>query len=170
VKPAKEFAAAATEMAADFEAAGEQRADLADLGAFVARCRKSERGAVPKGMVPATTYWLVRDDGVVLGSCRLRHRLNEALWQDGGHIGYDIRPSCRNRGYATEMLALVLEEARRRGLDWVLLTVDPSNRPSVRVIEKNGGERIGKAEESGYLQFRIRLDRAQAGPDSVLPG
>ena len=144
-------------MAADFEAAGEERADLADISAYIEGCRKYDRGAVPKGHVPATTYWLVRDDGAVLGSCRLRHRLDEGLWQDGGHIGYDIRPSFRNRGHATEMLALVLEEARRRGLDWVLLTVDPSNQPSIRVIEKTGGERIGTAEESGYLQFRVRL-------------
>lgn len=144
-------------MAADFEAAGEARGDLGDLDAFIARCRRFERGTVPRGLVPATTYWLLRDDGVVLGGCRLRHRLNDALWQDGGHIGYDIRPSFRNRGYASEMLALALEEARQRGLDWVLLTVAPSNRPSIRVIEKNGGELIGTALESGYLQFRIRL-------------
>lgn len=159
MKPSAELAAAAAEMAADFEAAGESRGDLADLDAFIARCRRYERGAVPKGIVPATTYWLLRDDGVVLGGCRLRHRLNESLWQDGGHIGYDIRPSFRNRGYATEMLALALEKARQRGLDWVLLTVAPPNRPSIRVIEKNGGERIGTASESGYLQFRIRLPR-----------
>jgi len=160
VKPAKRFAAAAAEMAADFEAAGEKRADLASIRTYIARCRKYERGAVSRGLVPATTYWLVRDDGAVLGSCRLRHRLNEGLWQDGGHIGFDIRPSLRNRGHATRMLALVLEKARGRGLDWVLLTVDPANRPSIRVIEKNGGERIGTAEESGYLQFRIRLQPA----------
>ena len=157
MKPAEGFAAAAAEMAADFEAAGEERADLADIPAYVERCRKHDRGAVPRGLVPATTYWLVRDDGAVLGSCRLRHRLTDSLWQDGGNIGYDIRPSCRNRGYATEMLALVLEEARRRGLGWVLLTVAPTNLPSIRVIEKNGGERIGTARKSGYLQFRIRL-------------
>ena len=164
MKPADEFAAAAAEMAADFEAAGEERADHADISAYIERCRRYERGAVPKGLVPATTYWLVRDrDGAVLGSCRLRHRLTDSLWQDGGHIGYDIRPSCRNRGYATEMLALALEEARQRELDWVLLTVTPTNLPSIRVIEKNGGERIGTARKSGFLQYRIRID-------SVLPG
>jgi len=163
VKPAEVFAAAAAEMAADYEAAGEERADLADIPAYIERCREYERGAVPRGLVAATTYWLARDDGTILGTCRLRHRLTDSLWQDGGHIGYDIRPSCRARGYATEMLALVLEEARRRGLDWVLLTVAPGNLPSIRVIEKNGGERIGTAQKSGYLQFRIRLD-------PVLPG
>ncbi|MHC4493915.1 MAG: hypothetical protein ACYTDU_20155 [Planctomycetota bacterium] len=55
------------------------------------------------------------------------------------------------------MLAMVLKEARQREMDWVLLTVDPANRPSIRVIEKNGGEKIGTASKSGYLQFRIRL-------------
>jgi predicted acetyltransferase len=158
-KPAEDLAAAAAEMAADFKAVGEEREDLADLAAYIKRCRKYDRGAAPKGHVPATTYWLVGENGAVLGTCRLRRRLNASLWQDGGHIGYDIRPSCRNRGYATRMLALVLEEARRQEMDWVLLTVDPANRPSIRVIEKNGGERIGTAEKSGYLQFRIVLPR-----------
>lgn len=146
-------------MAADFKAAGEERNDLVDVAAYIERCRLYARGAVPKGHVPATTYWLVDEEGAIVGSCRLRHRLNASLWQDGGHIGYDVRPSRRNRGYATRMLALVLEKARGRGMDWVLLTVDPHNRPSIRVIEKNGGERIGTASESGYLQFRIRLPR-----------
>ncbi|MHC4135486.1 MAG: GNAT family N-acetyltransferase [Planctomycetota bacterium] len=157
MEPAEEYAAAAAEMAADFEAAGEERADLPDVAAYIKRCRAYARGAVPKGHVPTTTYWLVGDDGAVLGSCRLRQRLTDALWQDGGHIGYDIRPSCRNRSYATRMLAMVLKEARQREMDWVLLTVDPANRPSIRVIEKNGGEKIGTASKSGYLQFRIRL-------------
>ncbi|MHC4972987.1 MAG: GNAT family N-acetyltransferase [Planctomycetota bacterium] len=157
MEPAEELAAAGAELAADFKAAGEEREDLNDVGAYILRCRAYARGAMPRGHVPATTYWLLREDGAVVGSCRLRRRLNAALWQDGGHIGYDIRPSCRNRGYATRMLALVLEEARRRGMDWVLLTVDPKNRPSIRVIEKNGGQKIGTASESGYLQFRIRL-------------
>jgi predicted acetyltransferase len=157
VEPTEKFAAAAAVMAADFEAAGEKRDELADIRGYIRRCRHYARGAVPKGFVPATTFWLVDEVGAVVGSCRLRQRLNAALWQDGGHIGYDIRPSCRNRGYATRMLAMVLEEARRRDMDWVLLTVDPANTPSIRVIEKNGGEKIGTASESGYLQFRIRL-------------
>jgi predicted acetyltransferase len=93
----------------------------------------------------------------MLGGIRLRHRLSERLWQDGGHIGYDIRPSERGKGYATKMLELVLEKARERGLPWVLLTVDPSNVASIRVMEKNGAHKIGKASESGYYQYRIDL-------------
>ena len=47
MKPAEEFAAAAAEMAADFVAAGEEREDLADLAAYIKRCRAYARGAVP---------------------------------------------------------------------------------------------------------------------------
>jgi hypothetical protein len=65
VEPAEEYAAAAAEMAADFEAAGEERADLPDVAAYIKRCRAYARGAVPKGHVPTTTYWLVGDDGAV---------------------------------------------------------------------------------------------------------
>ncbi len=119
----------------------------------------AHRGVVRSGLVGWTTYFLVREDGVLLGGCRLRHGLSDSLWQDGGHIGYDIRPSMRNRGYATRMLALVLDKARERGLEWVLLTISPYNKASIRVAEKNGARCIGVAEESGNLQFRIDLGR-----------
>lgn len=55
------------------------------------------------------------------------------------HIGYNTRPSQRNKGYATCQLALVLDEARQFGLTRVMLTIDGDNPASVRVIEKNGG-------------------------------
>jgi predicted acetyltransferase len=57
-----------------------------------------------------------------------------------GHIGYNTRPSQRNKGYATCQLALVLNEARQFGLSRVMLTIDGDNPASVRVIEKNGGK------------------------------
>ena len=124
---------------------------------------RADRGLVREGLVGWTTFFLQRDDGVLLGGCRLRHGLSDSLWQDGGHIGYDIRPSMRNRGYATRMLALALDDARGRGLEWVLLTISPYNKASFRVAEKNGARCIGVGEESGNLQFRIDL-----GPEGIL--
>lgn len=128
-----------------------------DFAIWVERLEAAERGDVPPGYVPWTTFFLQDGDGRLLGGIRLRHRLNARLWQDGGHIGYDVRPSERNRGHATRMLALVLEEARALGLPWVLLTVAPGNRASIRVMEKNGAYRTGIAEESGYFRYRIDL-------------
>jgi len=61
------------------------------------------------------------------------------LLRDGGNIGYIVRPSMRGQGIATEMLALVLDEARQSGLKNVLLTTDTTNEESRNVIERNGG-------------------------------
>jgi predicted acetyltransferase len=147
-------------MHSDFAAAGETRHDViaADFPGWVDRLAGYEAGIVPDGLVPSTCWWLEDDDGRLLGGIRLRHRLSPALWQDGGHIGYDVRPSERSRGLATRMLRMVLGKAKGRGFDWVLLTVAPDNAPSIRVIEKCGGRPLGAAEESGYLRFRIDLE------------
>jgi predicted acetyltransferase len=66
--------------------------------------------------------------------------LTPYLAEEGGHIGYDVRPSERRKGYGTHLLRLTLAEARRIGLTRVLVTADEANVPSWRIIEKNGGE------------------------------
>ena len=91
------------------------------------------------GHVQATTFWALDGAGDVVGMLRLRHRLNDALLNSGGHIGYFVRPAARGNGVASEMLRLALDEARSRGIDRLLLTAYTSNFASVRVIEKNGG-------------------------------
>ena len=48
----------------------------------------------------------------IVGVIDLRHSLNDFL-KDLGHCGYSVRPSQRQKGYARQMLARVLEEARR---------------------------------------------------------
>lgn len=109
------------------------------LAEHVAHLEAQERGeGLPEGHVPQTTFWLVRNSESVIGEARLRHKLTPALEQVGGHIGYAIRPSERHMGYATKMLRLVLKEAKKLGLKRVLLTCDPENTASARVMLKNG--------------------------------
>jgi predicted acetyltransferase len=93
---------------------------------------------LPDGFVPSTSRW-VAEDGRLVGFLSIRHELNDALREFGGHIGYAIRPSERRKGYATAATALALEEYRRRGIDRVLVTCDDSNVASATVIERNGG-------------------------------
>ena len=69
----------------------------------------------------------------------LRHELNEFLLEEGGHIGYSVRPARRREGHASRALALGLREAALRGVDRVLVTCDVDNHPSARTIERNGG-------------------------------
>ncbi len=69
----------------------------------------------------------------------LRHYLNDYLEQFGGHIGYSVRKSERQKGYATEMLSLALGEAKKLGLSRVLVTCDRENTGSAKTILNNGG-------------------------------
>lgn len=85
------------------------------------------------------TYWWIVEDGKVVGSITLRHRLTDFLLNAGGHIGYSVRPTARKRGLAAWALGRVLTHARERGLDRVLVTCDDSNGASARTIERNGG-------------------------------
>lgn len=88
--------------------------------------------------VQQTIYWLYVD-GRPVGYGKLRHRLNEALLERGGHIGYVIRLDERGKGYGTLILREMVREAAGLGLTEVLLTVDEDNLRSRRVIEGNAG-------------------------------
>lgn len=90
-------------------------------------------------LVPQSTYWLV-DAAEFVGRVSLRHRLNENLSKIGGHIGYEIRPSMRRKGYGTLALKLGLVKARDLGIRRALITCDSINIPSRRIIESNGGK------------------------------
>jgi len=126
-----------------------------DFARYAQLCVDQEAGRVSAGKVPQTNFWLV-DDGRILGTCRVRHGLSESLWCDGGHIGYDVRPSARNRGHGTKLLAMALEEARAMGHPWVLITIEEDNLASIRVTEKNGGTAIGRVPGTTVRRFVIR--------------
>ncbi|MBA3781084.1 MAG: GNAT family N-acetyltransferase [Nocardioides sp.] len=92
---------------------------------------------LPEGRVHSDYWWMVDGDEFV-GYLAIRHDLTEFLLNEGGHIGYGVRPSRRREGHATRALELALVRAREIGLDRVLLTCD-DNTPSLRTIERNGG-------------------------------
>ena len=102
------------------------------------RWRESREHAEDPAKVPCTYFWIA-EDGEFVGYLAMRHELNDWLLEEGGHIGYSIRPSRRRQGHAARALALGLEEARALGLDRVLVTADETNAPSWRTIEANGG-------------------------------
>jgi predicted acetyltransferase len=85
-------------------------------------------------------YWITDGDPAeVIGFLALRHRLNAFLLEEGGHIGYSIRPARRQEGHASRALSLAVRRAADLGLDRVLVTCDETNEPSRRTIERNGG-------------------------------
>jgi predicted acetyltransferase len=128
-----------------FQAAGEPPAygeELAfeDFPCFVKQLQDQELGiGLPANYVPSAHYWLVGDHNTVLGDSNLRFSLTPDLEDLGGHIGYRINPLERRKGYGKYILKLTLEKARERGLADVLVTCDPSNTGSAKIIQSNGG-------------------------------
>jgi predicted acetyltransferase len=99
----------------------------------------------PAGYVPGTTLWWIEGPQFI-GRLAIRHRLTPALEREGGHIGYDVRPTARRQGHATAMLQAALPRARALGIDRALITCDTDNIGSRKVIEKNGGEFIDEID------------------------
>jgi predicted acetyltransferase len=104
---------------------------------FVARMLLRET-APEAGLIPESIYWILCE-GSVAGRISLRHTLNENLRLMGGHIGYEVRPSFRRRGIATQSLAMLLKTPKAREISRLLLTCSPDNVPSIKTIERNGG-------------------------------
>lgn len=74
------------------------------------------------GIVPETTcFYLDIDRTIFVGAVTIRHYLTERLSKNGGHICDGIRPSERRKGYATAMIGLALQEAKKLGIDKVLM-------------------------------------------------
>lgn len=162
----RSFLAAMAELRAEGRGAAGDATMIGDeLRSWAARCESPEvfagfvtglRGQAredaprPPGYVPSTTLWWV-GGAEYLGRIAVRHGLTDALRQRGGHIGYDVRPGARRRGHATAMLAAALPVARNLGIERALLTTDPGNVASQRVILANGG--IPDGERGGVSYF-----------------
>ena len=97
--------------------------------------KRSSEATVPEGLVPSSTYLGVREkDNYIVGMIDIRHYLNEYLTQVGGHIGYGVRKTERNKGYAKQMLKLALEKCKELKIKKVLITCDEDNIASEKVI------------------------------------
>jgi predicted acetyltransferase len=128
---------------------------------YSAFCDNLREESVREGLVPATTFLAIStDDGRLIGMIDVRHRLNDYLLKFGGHIGYSVRKSERQKGYATEMLALTLKECIKLNIKRVLITCDKDNIASAKTVVNNGGVLENEIpEENGITQrYWINLD------------
>ena len=156
-RPDVTLAASWAQAVADFQAAGEQHIhgsglwDLDPLDVTEDGCRAvvehllaqaDETTEVPEGRVHCTYFWITDAGGgerEVVGFLALRHGLTPWLLEEGGHIGYGVRPSRRREGHASRALKLALAAAADLGLERVLVTCDEDNAGSRRTIERCGG-------------------------------
>lgn len=102
--------------------------------------RCTNKKTAPKGLVAATQFICVRkSDNKMVGMIQVRHCLNRYLKKYGGHIGYSVRPSERQKGYAKWMLNSALMFCKEIGLKKVLITCLEDNEASRRTIISQGG-------------------------------
>ena len=114
--------------------------DPLDFGRFVDELVAAALPESPRkpGYVTCTYLWIVEED-VVLGSVAIRHELNDFGLNEGGHMGYSVRPTARRRGHASKAMNDALTVARELGISRVLVTCDEDNAGSRATIEKNSG-------------------------------
>lgn len=96
----------------------------------------------------------------MIGMIDIRCYLNEFLENYGGHTGYDVRPSERQKGYAIQMLQMAFEYADSLGLTKVMLACDIENDASRKTILKCGrilGKEITYIEEETIQIYWIKV-------------
>lgn len=136
-----------------------RRNDYRDFDSYLDRLEVSEEAAAASGLVPDSTFFcLDTDRDRFVGAVNIRHRLNEALLRDGGHIGDGIRPSERGKGFGTEMIRLALAECRSLGIQQVLMVCAKENTASARTIQKNGGILENEILSEGITQQRYWIN------------
>jgi predicted acetyltransferase len=114
-------------------------------------------------LVHSDYLWIVDGEPEqVIGFIAIRHALNAFLLEEGGHIGYSVRPARRGQGHATRALAMALDRAVELGIDRALVTCDDDNEPSRRTIERNGGvlEDVRRGNRRYWIDTRGRVTPA----------
>ncbi|EST12107.1 GNAT family N-acetyltransferase [Sporolactobacillus laevolacticus] len=130
---------------------------LHDFDWYIQDLDDQSRGInIPQDWVATSTFWLI-DKDIVVGVVRIRHQEVESA----GHIGYDISPCFRGRGYGTQILKLAIKEAKKIGVEEVIVTCNTENTASRKIIEKNNGKLLGTIyddEEKEFL-YKYKIDR-----------
>ncbi len=150
------------EMLEEYKAAGETQVYTGDQAiawqgypAYYGLLSGMKAGGYPRpDIVPMDSYF-IEAQGRILGELFIRHLLSPRLEQIGGHVGYKVRPSYRNRGVATAALRLALKKLAALGIEHALVTCRDTNAASARVIEKCGGVRIEDSFVDNYIEWRF---------------
>jgi predicted acetyltransferase len=142
---------------------------------YIAKLLNMEKGVdlAPSYFIPRTNLWVVVDREVV-GDININHMLKDEAARAGinipgytlgqehysSNVGYQIKPSKRGKGYATEACHLALVYCKQYlNLKRVAISCNADNPASQRVIEKNGGvQDTPFVTESGDVKLKFWID------------
>lgn len=111
---------------------------LEEFAVFIKHLDDCSYGRLDEKYCSTTSYFVVDDNNRLVGAASLRHYLTIEGLNTWGHVGYGIRPTERLKGYATQTLNMLLDEARKKGIQRVLVGAHKSNVGSCKTIEKCG--------------------------------
>ena len=147
-----------TEMIDDYAITGKPFLGITnpkDFPYFVRTCVKHSAGiGLGIGVSPYTRYFLVDDSGTVYAQGDVRHKATKYTVMFQGQIGYGVLPSKRKCGYGTLMCKLLLEKAKEKGFESLIITCREDNEGSKKIIEHNGGtylETVFNKKDNTYL-------------------
>lgn len=112
---------------------------IEEFAGLVQKLDELENANQDKEFSSTTSYFVIDEKDNLIGAASLRHYLTVKGLRTWGHCGYGVRPSERNKGYGTEILKLLLVEAKFKKLYKVLVCAHKSNVASCKVIENCNG-------------------------------
>ena len=109
------------------------------------RYDKTVPGDPSKGLVPFHHFKIQLADGTEIGHINFRIGDTRHVMMTAGHIGYGIVPEHRGHAYSYHACLAIVPFVRRY-YDRVIITVDPPNTASIRIIEKIGATFIDRVD------------------------
>lgn len=111
---------------------------------------------IPEGRV-AETYFFLWDDDKIVGLFKVRHYLNDFLRKGSGHLGFEILPEYRGKGFAKKGLMLAIEKCKEIVKeDEIYLGVHKDNQASLKVQLDCGAYVVGEDDENYLTRIKIK--------------
>lgn len=114
-----------------------------------------------RGFYPTAVYLAYRENQLV-GMLNIRLSEDDFLRRYAGHIGYNVRPSARNQGIASEMLRFALAVCRKNGIEQPIICTEADNLYSQKTALSCGflhdGEEITETNQK-IIRFRCTIQK-----------
>lgn len=121
--------------------------DVSDLndGEIFLKLKRTSEAQPEKRWLPAYYFDICLHNGETVGVCDLRIGHNEKTYL-GGNIGYTIDEAYRGRHYAAKACRLAFRQAKKHGMEYLIITCVPENIASARTCKLAGGQFLEIAE------------------------
>ena len=95
--------------------------------------------------VPMYVFGICLPDGTRVGRCDLRIGHNDKTYI-GGNIAYEVDEAYRGHRYAAKACRLLFRQAKKHGMDYLIITCVPENLASSRTCQLAGGRYVETAD------------------------